>query len=236
MTARELITYAYYLSNMVSRGLQTVTGMQIADGLVLLNDILAEKAADGSQIVYYQRYDFPGVIGEEEYFIENLVEISSLTVNLENVRFSMQPMTRRLYFGDPRVNEIQSIPYTYYTERAIEDGAPGMKIFVYFEPSQTSYIFELVGKYSIQEVGLDTNLNNFLENFYLSYLKYKLASRICEFNGQLLEPNKMATLVTLERQVTEVNAIDLSLDIDNAFRADGGLTYADVNIGKLWRP
>lgn len=237
MNVLQLITSAYYLSNIVSRGLETVSGPQFEDGLELLNDIMGEKGSDGSQLVYYDRTVFPGVVSQELYFIENLVSISTLTVNLQDVRYSMTPINRHQYFGSGRINRIDSFPYQYYTERAFGvDGTPGMNIFVYFEPSQTSYIFELVGKYGFPELQFNDVISNKLERFYISYLKYELANRICHFNGQELEPSKQQKLIALARRVTQVNGFDSSVNIVNQFESENGLNWGDITWGHGWRP
>ena len=54
-TARMLITRAYYLSQIVSRQLQEVSGEQIEDGLFLLNALLQFKSTDLREIPYFIR-------------------------------------------------------------------------------------------------------------------------------------------------------------------------------------
>ena len=56
-TVTDLITRAFYLSQVVSRELQTVTGQQIADGLIWLNALLSLRSAFTKVIPYYQQYD-----------------------------------------------------------------------------------------------------------------------------------------------------------------------------------
>ena len=63
-TALELVTRAYYLSQIVAREAQTVSGSQISDGLYLLNALLDVKASDLQLIPYYQEYDFTSVAGQ----------------------------------------------------------------------------------------------------------------------------------------------------------------------------
>jgi len=51
-TARKLITKAYYLSQVISRSLQTVTAEQVTDGLELLNALIDFKRSDLRLIPY----------------------------------------------------------------------------------------------------------------------------------------------------------------------------------------
>src|ERR1700679_2338430 len=106
-TALELITNAYYLSGIVSRQLQTVSGQQISDGLYLLNALLAVKTADKRLIPYYTTYS------------QNLIEIETMSFNLNNVRYAMNNVPRRKYFGQPRVNNIDTLPFSWHMERAL---------------------------------------------------------------------------------------------------------------------
>ncbi len=102
-TALELITRAYYLSQVVARGLQTVSGEQITDGLYLLNADLKYKSTDLRLLPYFVRDEFFSVQGQEEYFIENLLYVDSLTFNIGDVRYSLLEFTRKEYFEQPRV-------------------------------------------------------------------------------------------------------------------------------------
>ena len=79
MNTNELIVNAYYLSEIVSRELEEVSGSQLADGLRMLNGILAEKSAKGYQIPYYTETEFNTVIGQEEYFVQGLIDVSTVT-------------------------------------------------------------------------------------------------------------------------------------------------------------
>ena len=51
--AVDLISRAYYLSQVVSRELQVVSGTQITDGLYLLNSLIDFKNSDLREIPYY---------------------------------------------------------------------------------------------------------------------------------------------------------------------------------------
>lgn len=237
MNARELITRALNFSDIVSANLQTPTGSEIAIGLDLLNDILGEKSSAEQQIPYFDQVTFPGVVGQEEYFVQSMVELSTFTVNLGDVRYEMTQKNRREYWGEGRVNNISSLPSSYYSERGFnDDNVSGMKIWTYFDPSQTSYIFEAVGRFSLNEVGLDTVMSDSLERFYTSYLKYALAERLCQYFNQPFGNDKISTLQTLERRLTQINGVDPNLKLVNSFPGESSLNYADVNIGRGWRP
>jgi len=111
-SALTLITRAWYLSGIVARNLETVSGDQITDGLFLLNVLLDFKASDIRLIPYFTRYAGTFVIGQEKYNIPGLFHIETMTFNLGDVRYPMQSMTRDNYFGLGRVNNINSLPFS----------------------------------------------------------------------------------------------------------------------------
>ena len=142
--ASTLITRSFYLSQILARDFQTLSGSQEADGLFLLNEALDEKASDVSLIPYYQQYVLNTVAGTESYFIPNLLEADSVTFNIGDVRFSMNEMTRKEYFGTPRIDSLQSLPFSYRIERDLG----GSTIYLYFLPSQ-DFVVKIWGKFGL---------------------------------------------------------------------------------------
>src|ERR1041385_9124834 len=116
-TSRQLITQAYYLTGIVSRGQQTSSDQYISDGLDRLNAFLAVKSADIGMIPYYRELIFNAVAGQEVYFIPGLTEIETFTFNIGPVRYSTMEQTREMYFATGRVDNIQSLPYSWHLER-----------------------------------------------------------------------------------------------------------------------
>jgi hypothetical protein len=183
-TTRELITKSWHLSGIVARDLQVVSGSEIDDGLSLLNSLLAFKTVDQSKIPYYDKYDFTAITdsvpgtNDEKYFIPGLIECETLTFTIGTVRYSMAPLARKEYFGRPRANNVRSLPYSYHIERA----KGGANLYMYYLPS-TTYPFEMYGNFSLKSVTLDQDLSLTLDDFYIEYLRYLLASYMCEFYG-----------------------------------------------------
>ncbi len=239
MNVRELITDAYYLSTVVARNLETPTGAQISDGLTLLNDILAEKSSDGRFIPFYDRVSFAAVAGQQSYWIDDLVQIETFVTFLDTVRFPMVWDNRRNFWGSARVEDVQSLPYFYYSERQIHPDTynNGTRIYVYFLPSDQGYTFQVNGRFNLTLYSsLSTEISQHLQTFYLSYLKYKLADRICDFNTIELSPKKIDTLYKLEKLVDDINPIDVTLKKISQFPDVNGFNWGDVNLGHGWRP
>ena len=230
-TVTQLITNAFKLSGVVSRDFETVSGPQFAEGLDDLNDILADKTSDKSMIPYFQSFDFTSVIGQEAYPIPNLIEATSLVFFLATVRYAMIPMDRDAYFGLPRAQNIESLPFTYHVERNFG----GATIYIYFLPQQ-AYPMQLWGKFSLSSVTLNQDLSLTIDRFYINYLKYQLAQRICNDYNYEVPASISGQLSEYQQQITKKSAIfDLACKkISTLTNQNIGLNYAAVNLGKGW--
>lgn len=156
-TTTELITGAYYASGVVSREFETVSGTQQSDGLVWLNNIITETNVADGMIPYETTYNFNAQPGVEKYFIPGIVGIDTVVFYIQNVRFSLQYEKRNAYFGSPRVQSINSLPFEWYFERAIGGG----NLYIYFQPD-TAYPMEIHGYFELPpvELGQDLTINN----------------------------------------------------------------------------
>lgn len=230
-TARQLITRAYYLSQIVSRQLQNVDGEQITDGLYLLNALLDYKRTDLRLIPYFQRYEFDTVINQEEYFIDGLLYIDAITFNIGTVRYSMRDMTRKDYFGSPRVDNIATLPFSYRPERELN----GMRVFMYFLPGGV-YEVKLSGKFALDEVTLDTDMSLTYDTYYIEYLRYELAREICNDYGSTFPDAAMAKYEEMRKKLMEVSPPDLSIQKQSYFTQRPGMDWQQVNIGRGWWP
>jgi len=232
MTARTLITKAYYLSGIVSRTFQTVTGAQLSDGLELLNEILSVRSVDSSKIPYFKELDITAVAGQEEYFVDGLIHVETLTFNIGDVRYSMSSKTRDPYFGDARVDNINTLPFSWHVERTLG----GSNLYIYFKPD-TAYPLKLWGKFGLDSVATaDVDLSLTYDNFYLVFLKYLLARYICDDYNINMPPMAISKLKQLEKLVSDVSPLDLTIEKISSFNVQSGINYGDVNIGRGWRP
>src|SRR3990167_10297108 len=224
-TALQLINRAYYLSQVVSRELQTVSGVQVDDGLYLLNALLNFKGTDIRNIPYFRRDTFNTVIGQEAYSVENLVYLDTLTFNIGDVRYSLQESTRKDYFGSPRVDNIQSLPYEYRIERELG----GSRIYLYFLP-EAVYVMNLSGKFEFDEVTLTTDLELTYDAFYIEYLRYLLAKKICEEYGATFPEESKAALMEYQKKIMEVSPPDLSIRKRSYFNGGRSEDWQAINL------
>lgn len=231
VTATDLISRAFYLSQIVSRELQTVSGSQISDGLYLLNALLDFKSTDTRLIPYYVRSTFNAVAGQEKYNIPGLLMVDALTFNIGSVRYSMTETTRDQYFATPRVDNIQSLPFSYRVERVLG----GCDIYLYFVPAD-NYVMNLSGKYGLTEVTLMQDLTLVYDKYYIEYLRHELAAMICSDYGATLPDATMETLQEYRKKLLTVSPPDLSIQGHNYFDSAYGLDWQTVNLSRGYVP
>lgn len=229
--ANDLVTRAWYLSGIVARNLETVSGDQATDGLFLLNTLLDFKATDESLIPYYTRYNFNLVQGQEVYTIANLFAVETMTFTLNTVRYSMMQVSRDVYFGSARANGIQSLPFNYHVERELD----GSKIYVYYLPNQT-YVAEILGKFGLTNVTQFQDMSLVYDMFYMEYLRYALAQMMCDEYDIQFAPNKLMKLKEYEKKLMYVSPPDLSMKKLSTMQHGNSLNYAQVNLGRGWTP
>jgi hypothetical protein len=231
--AIETINRSLFLSGVVSKEFETPSGDQVNNGLVLLNSLLAMNGSDLELIPYFKRDDFLFVVNQEEYFIENLLQVQALTFNIGPVRYPMEPVGRDRYFGSGRVDNISSLPFQYHTER--EKG--GLRIWVYYLPDQ-AYVGKISGKYALDQVpSLQYDLSLVYDDFYIEYLRYALSNYMCQEYDLTFHPNKLKMLEKMQKRIAYVEPPDMRMRKTQIVSArNNNLTWAQVNIGRGYTP
>lgn len=231
-TAQQLITRSWYLSGIVARNLQTVTGDQISDGLMLLNALLDFKEAQTDLIPYY-KYDQSNVTvaGQEKYFIQNCADIQSMTFVLGTVRFAMQYVSPESYFACSRVDGINSLPFSYTTQRVLH----GTEVYLYFFP-EAEYQINIYGKYFLTDVSLDTDLTTVYDTAYIEYLRYALAEYMCSEYGVLFNPESDKKLKQMQAIIRYMSPPDLHLRKQSMLQRGGSIGWGFVNLFQGYFP
>lgn len=231
-TARKLITKSFYLSGIVAREFETVSGSQITDGLDLLNALLGFKTVDINLIPYYQRDEFTMTPGDGEYFRDNLLAVDTLTFNLDgNVRYPIEKTSRHEFFNTGRVLNIDSLPAIWHGER--EEG--GMRLYFYYEPVG-AYEVQLTGKYGLTNVTLNTDLEDTYDPAYIEYLRYALGQYMCMDWNLDFGADKTKMLMAMERKLNRVSPPDITIRKTNILTSRGAMNWGQINIGKGWTP
>lgn len=229
-TTLQLINNAYYESGIVSRGFETVSGQQATDGLQFLNDLIADKTVENGLIPYYEEYSFNAITGQEKYFIQDLINIDTFVFYINTVRYQTENRARREYFGSSRADNIQSLPGSWHLERCFG----GANLYIYFKPNQ-AYPLTIWGQFRLQEVAINQDLSLTLDRFYINYLKFDLAARLCAEYNYTVPPGVAKALDNYEDAISKKSGpMDLRLVKVSTLQRRGGINYAQVNIGHGW--
>lgn len=234
-TVRKLITEAYYLSSIVAKDLEQVTGDQLADGLLKFNEVISFLGADIKRIPYFKEYNFLSVPEVDKYFIPYLVEADTVTYLNQNVRFVTYKQTRKEFFGTYRAENINSLMFNCHLERCLG----GSNLYFYFKPAN-EYPCKIWGKFGLEMVSedqIDLDLLTIYDMYFITYLRYSLAEYICQEYNIDFQNEAEERLREIEKKIMDISPPDLTIDKGTLFPCGGGsLSYADINIGKGWRP
>ena len=227
----QLISEAYYTSGIVSRSFQQVDGDQVATGITKLNEILSDTAIEDDMIPYFtMEYDFYAVAGQEMYFIPNLSQIQTLTFFINTVRYQMSKVSQNLYSGSARAENVESLPYHWHCERCLN----GSNLFIYFFPN-TNYPMQLTGLFKLQNVTLDEDLSLTLDQYYINYLQYRLADRLCTAYNFEPPAGLAKQLLQYQQMISKRSSpMDLRINKVSTFGSNNSINYGQVNLGKGW--
>jgi hypothetical protein len=246
--AQQLIARSWYLSGIVARNLQFISGDQINDGLNLLNALLDFKQIETDLIPYWTYIELNMVPGQEFYFLPGVVAVESATFNIDVVRYPMQPITRANYYGSCRVDNIVTLPFSYNYNRAHGGG----NFAAYFLP-MSNYPLKLMVKIALTDVALQTDLTNIIgdqsvynyinsdnvgyDTSYIEFLRYALAEYMTSEYGIVFNPQSKAILDKMQRKLMFESPPDLSIQ-KTMLLGDypGALNWGFVNIGRGWVP
>jgi hypothetical protein len=234
VTTVKLIANSYYTSGILARDGETMSGSQVSDGLEQLNYLLSYQSVKTDFIPYYSFYDLTLVTGQETYLIPNLVLDESVTFNIGPVRYAMSAQSRKTYWATGRVDNISSLPFNYRMDRV----KGGTNLSVYFLPA-SNYPVKIFGKFSLGELdktNLEDDLTETYDLFYIEYLTLELANRLCIFYNIQMPPDAAALWQDYRKSLKQLSAPDLTIRKLSSLKKSTGFTWADINIGKGYRP
>lgn len=228
----QLISHAYYLAGIVSRDFETVSGSQLSDGLELLNEILSDKSANLGMLPYSSSYNFNAVAGQSEYFIEDLLSIEVFVFFIDNVRYETRKQQRNEFQGSFRNVDVDSLPFNWNFERKLDGGT----LSLYFVPDE-NYPLEIWGEFALSEVTEFQDLRLTLDKFYINYLKYALAERLCDFFSYSIPLSVEKQLKRYNQWIyNNTNSMDLRLKKISSLSTEPAINYGIVNLSDGWIP
>jgi len=224
----QLVTEAFYLSGIVSRDFQTPTGDQITAGIFQLNNLLGDKTIQNGLIPYYSEYNLNMVIGQEEYFIPNLINIDTFVFYLASIRYATREVARHAFQGSARADNINSLMYEWHFERCFGGG----KLFVYFFPDQ-GYPCTIWGQFRLSSTTAFQDLSTIYDIFYIDFLTFELAARLCNVYSYSIPPGVEKQLQSFYETIDNTSStFDLRTQKISTLQPGGYINYAQVNIGQ----
>ncbi len=232
-TAQDLITRSWYLSGIVARNLQVVTGDQIQDGLRMLNDLLNFKQIETEYLPYFTyNQDIVCVPGQEVYFIPGCAQIESLTFNFQEVRYAMNGQSQNQYFGSTRVNNITTLPFNWTFVREVGGG----NLYLYFIPDQ-AYPLNIYGKFFLTDVALNTDLSLQVDTSYIEFLRYSLAQYMCSEYGVQFNPESEKIMMSYKRKLMYMSPPDMMCNKTSVLaKGANPVTLQSIGIYQGWVP
>lgn len=233
-SVNKLITNAFYLSKVRSKDFQTVGGDDIAVGLDLLNEVLAETSINTRMIPYYKEKIVTAIIGQELYFIQYLVEPFSLTFNDNVIRYATSQLSRREFHSTTRIDGINAYPFDVSFERVTD----GCNMYVQFLPA-APFVFKIWGKFALSLLTTGQLTQDLLVSydlFYIRYLRYLLAQEICNYYGTPFSAELKAVSDRISANLNDMNPIDLTTRKLDLYDDKNSINWAQVNLGKGFTP
>lgn len=225
----QLVSDAFYISSVVGHDFQVLSGPELSYGVLVLNQIIGDLRIKSDMIPTTKTdYTFTATSGQEMYFIPNMTVLSTLTFTIGPVRYAMVEVPRTSYFGQNRVNNIESLPLSYHTERTIG----GLNVFLYFLPN-TSYNMQATGLFAPSSVTTGTDLSTVFDQYFINYLTYATACRLCIQYDVNIPAQVQRQLDQYEADIRKVSTPpDLTMQVISAFSNSNAINYAQVGIGQ----
>lgn len=226
------ISEAYYLSSIVSRDFETPTGSQMSDGLRLLNEILADRTIDNGTIPYTSKLTMPAVAGQSTYTLANMINLEVFVFYIDSIRYQTRNQQRQEFFGSFRATAIQSLPFEWHFERNLGGGT----LYLYFIPD-IAYPLEMWGTFRLSSVTEFQDLSLTLDQFYINFLTYLLADRLCQFNSFMVPADISKQIAKYYQWINKsTNVMDLRQQKLSSLNSGTAINYGIVNLSGGWVP
>lgn len=217
--ARDLITKAYQLANVVSPT-QALSGPQMNDGLSYLNELLDSFASDGVSIPFVKVLTFNLVVGQDTYSISNLVSadvnyerivaLSSVNLAYAGGSYPVRVITRGQLYDNYRVTQIQSRP-----AYVILDRQELLTNLVFYPQPDMAYECNVRAKFMLDSLELNDTLDEIPPSAN-KFLRYALAKELHNvYPSQTWTPQAEQEYQKLYKMFKAGNDLDLTIDTDN---------------------
>ena len=230
--AISLIADAMFLSSLVSAQFESVANDKLAAGLDLLNKFLFVQTAEKGMIPYYEEFPiFFTIPGQEQYFLPDIITVTSVTFYFGTVRYQMIEKTRDQYFATSRANNIQTLPSIWHFERALDGG----NLFLYPKPNIAYEMHVWCKKEFDLNIQFNFDLTTVFEPFYIEYIRYGLAQYICDFYNIATPYNVKERLDSLLQKLSSrISPKDFSTTLFLSLGKRPVLNWPAINLSNGW--
>lgn len=230
MKSFEIIKRALTLSNIISS--VEKDSDQETDGLFWLNQIIQEKIFRPDFVPYIQTITRDTEANIEKYTFLNIASVDTLCFYMNGVRYSLgYPKTNEEYFGVNRLNYLSTLP-VIWTCRKISGG---VDIYIYPLPSQV-YTLELTCRMMPLNLTMDTEMDDFFDQYYQVFLTFELAEMICISNKISLPPSTKEKLLEMRKTIKQNSPLKTNVLYTSSLSKSGYINYAEFNLGRGWYP
>ena len=230
VTVTDLITNSYYKSALVALDYTPLTDSQLDQGLMAFNEVLGRVLIDPAIVPYWATYTFTMVIGQETYFVPNLIDIETFVFFIDTVRYSIGKENFRNYWGSPKATDIETLPLIYSIKRT----KGGSDVSVTPDPN-SAYPAEIKGSFGLNGVDssdLLTDLTTIYDQYYITYLTALTAQLLCVQYGTEVPSQLRGHLLQYDTLIRKRSQpLDLTNTVISTFGGAYQPDYAQANIG-----
>ena len=222
MKVTELITRAYYASQVISPEFESITNQRTSDALFLLNMILGDSQVDVNFTPFEETRGVVVSAGSPNTFVSNLIQIRQMQFlndpdgETQSILYGCIEDTQMGFYGSTRPLYISTLPFHYYPYRQDD----GMMIEFMYQPSQDTE-FIITGKWGLKPLLISDNLDQF-ETYFINYLIFLLAESLCNYNTQAVPSYVAQQISKYERLLREMSPLHLDGVAPSAFQIGYG--------------
>lgn len=216
-TVRQLVSESYYLTNIVARDNEVVSGTQSALGLLLLNTIIDFSRTDKQIIPFWENKSYSTATGVSKYYIKNLSSIENITYLNGSEIIPLRMLNSSEYYDSTLSTNNTGDTGAYYAERL----SGGTNIILVNTPASDSTMY-IHGKFACIELEFTSNLLDYFELGYIEYLTYKLADSICIRNNIETPVNILKSISDYRAIISSSSVANLTMDnyVEQYYRDD----------------
>lgn len=223
-SVRQFVTNSYQI---VSAATPTVPlqGSDLSLGILILNQLLNQYAANGLMITVSKQVDFTLSIGQNEVTFGEpdyvptpditsegrLVNLLNAWVTLQGVTYPLIDESRTEFYSSYKYDPLTGLPR--YVIVIPQTNLTTLRVFP--GPSQP-YELSVYGKFQLSELTSNDDMSE-LPSYYYMYLQFALAKYLAVYKARIeaWTPKLEEMLVSLKQDMEAASSVNLDININN---------------------